>query len=292
MVQLVADDEVYVGLQRDPHEFDVTPELVAYYSAAVGDDHPWYAGDSPFGGPVAAALLRHSDVYLFPGWYLSSFGNLHAKQEWELYHPMMVGDHVIARSLISDRYSRRERDYVVNEVTLSAPDGRVLSRGRTHQSFLQNPTPATDVVIDKGREKSSARRFDIPLEGALEDLPSLVKPITQEMRDKFSGPHRNYHNDREEARKLGFPDIVVQGMMSICFLSELLTGRFGVGWYCGGRMSVSLVNIVWGSDTIISRGLVRELTPEGSKQRAHLDVWCEKQDGTKVIVGKASALVA
>jgi acyl dehydratase len=147
------------------------------------------------------------------------------------------------------------------------------------------------VVIDKDREKSAERRFDIPLEGALEDLTPLVKPITQEMCDKFSGPIRSYHNDREEARKLGFPDIVVQGMMSVCFLSELLTRRFGVGWYCGGKMNVSLVNIVWGSDTVISRGLVRELAPEGSKQRAYLDVWCEKPDGTKVIVGKASALV-
>ena len=290
MVQLVADEEVYVGLQRDPHEYDVTSELVVDYSAGVGDHHPWYSGDSPFGGPVAPALLRHSEVYAFPGWYLSRFGNLHAKQEWELYHPMMVGDHVIARCLISDRYSRRERDYVVNEVTLSTSSGRVLSRGRTHQSFLRDPAPTTEVVIDKEREKSSARRFDISLEGALEDLPPLVKPITQEMCDRFSGPRRNYHNDREEARRLGFPDIVVQGMMPICFLSELLTHRFGAGWYCGGKMNVSLVNIVWGSDTITSRGLVRELTPEGSKQRAHLDVWCEKPDGTKVIVGKASAL--
>jgi acyl dehydratase len=291
MVQLVADEEVYVGLQRDPHDFDVTPDLIDVYSAAVGDHHPWYTGDSPFGGPVAPALLRHSQVYLFPGWYLSSFGNLHAKQEWELYHPMMVGDHLTAHSLISDRYSRRDRDSVVHEVTISTASGRVLNRGRTHQSFLQDPTPVTDVVIDKEREKSSARRFDISLEGALEDLPPLEKVITQQMCDKFSGPLRNYHNDREEARKLGFPDIVVQGMMSVCFLSELLTRRFGVGWYCGGKMNASLVNIVWGSDTIVSRGLVRELVPEGSKQRAHLDVWCEKPDGVKVIVGKASALV-
>ena len=179
MVQLVAEEEVYVGLQRDPHEFDVTPDLVAYYSEAVGDSHPWYTGESPFGGPVAPALFRHSEVYLFPGWYLSSFGNLHTKQEWELYHPMMVGDQVIARSLVNDRYSRRDRDYVVNEVTFSAPSGQVLARGRTHQSFLRDAAPTAGVVIDKDREKSSARRFDIPLEGALEDMPPLAKPITK-----------------------------------------------------------------------------------------------------------------
>jgi hypothetical protein len=57
--------------------------------------------------------------------------------------------------------------------------------------------------IDKDREKSAERRFEIPPEGALEVLTPLVKPITQEMLDRFSGPIRSYHNDRDEARKLG-----------------------------------------------------------------------------------------
>ena len=121
-------------------------------------------------------------------------------------------------------------------------------------------------------------------------LPRLDKDVTLEMCQKFSGPSKNYHNDIEEARKLGFPDIVVQGMMSLCFLSEMMTRRFGEGWYVGGRMNVNLVNVVWLNDKLTCRGFVRELTPEGSRQRAHLQVWCEKADGTKVVVGTASAL--
>src|SRR5581483_1686924 len=97
------------------------------------------------------------------------------------------------------------------------------------------------------------------------DLEPLAKQITQEMCDAFSGPQRNYHNDRELARALGFPDIVVQGMMSICFASELMTRSFGLGWLCGGKLDVSLVSVVWG-------------------------VWCEKPDGVKTLVGTASAL--
>ena len=90
---------------------------------------------------------------------------------------------------------------------------------------------------------------------------------------KFSGPNKNYHNDKEAAIKWGFPDIVVQGMMSTCFLNELLTNRFGAGWLAGGKMDVRLVNIVWQSDRLTCRGFVREIVPEGPKQRAHLDVW-------------------
>jgi acyl dehydratase len=79
-------------------------------------------------------------------------------------------------------------------------------------------------------------------------------------------------------------------MMTLCFLSGLLTREFGDGWYRGGRMNVNLVNVVWAGDTITARGRVREETVEGARRRAHLDVWCEKADGTKVVVGAASAL--
>jgi hypothetical protein len=56
-------------------------------------------------------------------------------------------------------------------------------------------------------------------------------------------------------------------------------------------MDVRLVNIVWQSDNLTCRGFVREVLPEGTRQRAHLDVWVEKADGTKVTVGTASAVV-
>jgi len=283
-------DEVYVGRDFGGHRIEVTPELVRHYAASVDDQNPWYFGDSPFGAPVAPALVLHSDVYRYGGWYLPNvYGNLHAKQEWELFHPITVGDVVTTRSLIVDRYVKRDREYVVNEVSCFGPDGRILNRGRTHQSFLLGEA-TQGVVVDKEREKRSDRRFALDEGPALEELAPLTKDVTLEMCDRFSGPARNYHNDIEEARKLGFPDIVVQGMMSLCFLSELLTRRFGAGWYLGGRMSVNLVNVLWQKEQVICRGTVREVTQEGARRRAHLQVWCEKPDGTKTVVGTASAL--
>jgi hypothetical protein len=202
----------------------------------------------------------------------------------------MVGDAVHTRSWITERYSKRGRDYVVNEVLFFDVEDRVVARQRTHQSFLSE-SKNEGVVIDKAREKSSGRSFDVDTSGAVEELAPVRKEITLDMCFKFSGPHKNYHNDKDFAIKLGFPDIVVQGMMSTCFLAEMLTLRFGGGWIAGGKMDVNLVNIVWQSDVLTCRGFVRELTPEADRQRAHLDVWVEKDDGTKVTVGKASALV-
>src|SRR5450756_1647156 len=124
-------DEKYVGRYYGERRIEITPELVAHYARAVHDQNPWYFGDSPFGGPVAPSLILHSEVYHTIDWYLSYFGNLHARQEFEFFAPIMVGDTVTARRQIVERYLKRDREYVVMETGCYDDDGRLLNRGRT-----------------------------------------------------------------------------------------------------------------------------------------------------------------
>jgi len=298
--------DVFVGRDMGGHEYTITPDMIRVYADGTEDRNAWYRGASPFGSAVAPALLFHSEVYKNLAWYLPNLiGNLHAKQEWELFHPMLVGDTVRTHSTVVERYVRRNREYVVNEVLITDTNGRWLQRSRTHQSFvMESPSPAnTSVsgvsgggkeeaagfVVDKEREKRTDRKFVVG-EGGGPDLDPAEKTITIAMCQAFSGPHRNYHTDQEMARALGFPDIVVQGMMSVCFISEIMTRNFGAGWFCGGKLNVSLVNVVWPNDRLAVRGKLREEVPEGAKTRLHCDVWCEKPDGVKTVVGTASAL--
>ena len=288
--------DVYVGRDMGGHEYLVTPDLVHRYADGTDDRHPWYRDGTPFGGPVAPALLAHSEVYTNLGWYLPNLiGNLHAKQEWELFHPMLLGDTVRTHSTVVERYLKRNREYVVNEVLITDVNGRWLQRSRTHQSFLIDPSvsPASastsTFVVDKDREKRTDRAFVVG-EGAGPALDPLQKTITHAMCVAFSGPHKSYHTDQEMAHALGFPDIVVQGMMSVCFISEMMTRHFGAGWFCGGKLNVNLVNVVWPNDQLAVRGKVRETVTEGAKTRLLCDVWCEKADGVKTIVGTASGL--
>jgi acyl dehydratase len=294
-------DEIYVGRDFGRHDVVVTPELIEHYCGAVDDHNPIYTGPSPFGGPVAPGLVLHSEVYAYrdppnagvPSWYLPTlYGNLHARQEWELFRPVMAGEALSTRSFIADRYVKRGRDYVVNEILYFNEDGAVVTRGRTHQSFLRE-SDNRGIVIDEKREKEPERKqkFQVDVSSAIEEIRALEKQISLDMCWKFSGPLKNYHNDKEMAIKWGFPDIVVQGMMSTCFLNEMLTNRYGAGWLAGGKMDARLVNIVWQSDHLTCRGFVREVAPEGPRRRAHLDVWVEKEDGTKVTIGTASAIV-
>lgn len=281
--------EVVVGMSLGGRVYDVTADAVRQYEEGTAESNDLYHAPSFDERPVAPALLFHSEVYRDLSWYLPNLiGNLHAAQEWEIFRPFFVGDRVRTQATVVERYNRRNREYVVNEVVIVDEEGAWLQRSRTHQSFLI-PDASQGYVVDKDREKRADRKFDVePAAGP--ELEPIGKTITLEMCQAFSGPHRNYHTDREMAQALGFPDVVVQGMMSVCFVSEMLTRNFGAGWFYGGKMHVKLVNVVWPNDRLRICGYVREQVAEGSKTRVHADVWCEKPDGVKTVVGSASAL--
>lgn len=281
-------DEVYVGRDMGGHEWTLSADAVENFIAGTGDNHPWYTGASPLGAPLVPALLLHSEVYRTRAWYLPNiYGNLHARQEWETYQPMTVGQTVRTRCTVIDRYVKRGREYVVNEALTFHSEGALVSRARTHQSFLVEPSTGA-LAVDKDRERAPGRTFATGKGG--EPIQGPVRAITQAMCMVFSGPKLNYHNDRAQARELGFPDIVVQGMLAVCLLAEMMTTRFGLGFFYGGRMGLNLVNVVWGEETVVARGLIVQRRAEGSRSRADCEVWCEKPDGIKVVVGTASAL--
>jgi len=283
-------ETAHVGRHCGSHTYEVTPEAVAFYAEALDDPSPLYERFAP-------PLLHHSECYKFLGeWYLRNlFGNLHAQQDWELFDAVPIGSRLRSRSAIVERYRKRGRDYVVNETDLcDADDGRLRIRGRTHQSFL--PPAAREgepgepgYAVDEGAARRKAPRPAFPTATG-PDLPPLKKTVDARRCWMFSGPGRNYHTDRDEARKLGFPNIVVQGMMTTCFVSQVMQDHFGRGWLAGGRMSVKLTNVLWVDETVVARARIREQVPEGTRTRVHCDVWVDKDDGTRVLLGAASAL--
>lgn len=285
-------DDSYVGKYLGRHEYVADEAAVAHYTAGTRDANPWYSGPSPLGGPVAPALLLHSEQYAFRmrDWYLPKlFGNLHIKQEWDLFRAAPLGEKLWTHGMIVDRYIRRDRDVILMEFSIFNEGDVMVARGRCHQSFLLDVDENAPVVGKDSAKAKQARVEDAS--PPLEVLEPVHKVADLGLCMAFSGPNRNYHNDRDEAKKVGFPDVVVQGTMSTVFISELLTNRFGMGWIEGGKMSLNLTNVLWGGEEVTAKGVIRSFTPEGVRRRAHLDVWTEKADGTKTIAGSASALV-
>ncbi|HVN88821.1 MAG TPA: MaoC family dehydratase [Candidatus Binataceae bacterium] len=282
--QLYQLNEVYVGRDYGGFDFPIDATVIENYIAATGDHNPLYLGPNA----IAPALVVHSAVFRTQDWYLPNiFGNLHARQEWQGFAPIRPGDQLHSRSVIVDRYIKRDREYVVNECLLINADGQIMQRSRTHQSFLMDNRGG--YAVDRDREKSSARSFKVGERGG-EKIEAPMRTIAQAMCMAFSGPSLNYHTDRDAAIELGFPEIVVQGMWSVCLIAEMMTKRFGLGFLVGGRMDVRLVNVLWAEELTGAQGRIIERHPEGAHTRAEVEVWCEKSDGTKTIVGSASAI--
>ena len=285
-------DDIHVGKDLGRREVEVTPEFVDRFRAGCDDDHPWYSGATPFGGAVAPALIACQEPWRFPGWYPPELrGNLHAKQEWDLFAPIPAGSTYVSRALVAERYPwRGNRHVIVNEVSVADTSGRLLARGRTHQSFLR-AQPEGDVV-GRQRERSPERSFQPDRAGAVEliDGPSLT--LTDERCLAVADGMANYHSDAEIARAMGFPTVVVQGIFNANVVSALMTARFGAGWFVGGRLRMSFVNVIWGGDSTTAHVAIRELVDEAPRRRAECEVWVEKADGTVTAIGTASAVVA
>ena len=187
--------------------------------------------------------------------------------------------------------------YLVPELTLvRESDGAVILKQRHHQSFLidgESQQESNTVAVDKSREKQSARqRSNHPSEAdSIESFGPISRFVDKAVCDQYSGIKPNYHNDLETAEDLGFPDIVVQGTLSLAYICELLTQRFGAGLFVGGRLDIKFVNVLWVGENISAKGSLQEVTGEGSRTRGQSTVWTEKDDGTVTIVGTASALI-
>jgi acyl dehydratase len=125
-----------------------------------------------------------------------------------------------------------------------------------------------------------------------QELPSLVKEISQRRIDAYSGVRpRSIHTDEAWAREKGFRTTLAQGMMSTAYVSEMMTQLLGAGFVDGGSMSVAFIKPVHAGDRLTVRGVVKEMRPEGDGTRVVVEVWCENQHGEKTAAGTASGLV-
>ena len=280
--------EAYVGKDLGAREYVATDEMMENYFAGLEIDASWYVEQSPFEGPVAPSMVLTDVETGFEGaGFENSFGTLWMRQEWDTHAPIIPGERYKATSRVSDIYEHRGRTVVDQETTLWTLGGEILARGRHHQSYLRGQSSGR-VNLREPKSKEGVRRFSVP---PGETVESEAHTITLEMCGTFFHGNANYHTDKEIAEALGFPDVVVGGRMTLSYIGDMMDKRFGKGWYQGGRMDVKFTNIVWPGDTVIARGVITDSVERDGSDRANVAVWMEKEDGTVVIVGSASALL-
>ncbi len=122
------------------------------------------------------------------------------------------------------------------------------------------------------------------------EVPRFERHITREMARIHGAPMRNFHTVLEDARALGFDDLVVAGPLFTCFFSEMLTRCFGEHWIRAGELEIRFLKPVLARQTITARAVVTGHVPlAGDRARVELEVWCERaSDGARTSAGTAA----
>lgn len=275
--------EPYAGKDLGELDFICTSDMVDNYCEGIAVDRDLYRGSDAWGAPVAPAMIVGETDFGFDGArFDNAFGNLWMRQEWEFFHPIYQDRDYRRTSTVLDVYDWRNRSVVKQEVNIF--DGETLSaRGIHHQSFLLNQSSGK-VALRDPKKKEGVRKFDVPAGLPLE---SISREIDLEMCGVFFHGRRNYHTDKQASEELGFDEVVVGGKMTMAMVGQMLEQHFGRGYYEGGTLDVKFTNIVWPNDRVTAKGVITR--EEAGK--AHVTVWMEKDDGTVVIVGGATANV-
>ncbi len=109
---------------------------------------------------------------------------------------------------------------------------------------------------------------------------------------RFDGwPAKNVHTDLAAAQQSGLPTRAASGAMCLGYLSEFLVGLFGDRWLTYGELTSKFISIIDAGDDIVSKARVTDVAETESGAQVSLDVWCENQDGTPVVIGTATGRV-
>ncbi len=99
----------------------------------------------------------------------------------------------------------------------------------------------------------------------------------------------NSHSDPEAAKRDGLSKMIASGQNQMAFYHEMLERNFSDAWVYGGKISARYIHPVYVGDRLTPHGVVIEIGEVDGKPRVTLQLWVEKQDGTKTSVGTAWA---
>jgi len=292
-------ENLVLGEELGPLYYKVDERKLKDYCYSVDDWDP--ASFPPRPGAITPVLLCGNDCLRIIWAKYSSAGGtgLHAKQEFEIFNPVRLGKKITITGSVSDKYIKRDKQWMQTTALVEDEDGLPILRGiatETSGSISKAkgasgektvveavPTRPTGRVVAKAGKR-------IPI-GAIIAGPTKIE--TQGMMSVFSGSDRlgSIHVNGDLARQKGLPGTIGQGLMTACYVSEMMTKFFGDGWRFGGKMAVAFIAVVYANDSVSAGAQVKEKVIENGATRLICDVWCENQSGRRVTVGTTSGLI-
>ena len=130
-------DKLQIGEELGSYEYLLTQEMLDSFRASVEDPEAAF--------PTIA--VKHDATALAMS-YQDNLGGVNAGNEMEFHNPPIPGKKIKVTGRIHNKYSRRDKPYLVIEATAIDEDGRLLEKMQTYQ--MKKP----DEVGKKGPAQS------------------------------------------------------------------------------------------------------------------------------------------
>lgn len=144
-------EDIVVGDDLGSLEWQFDEAAIGRICDSDDDFHEWYAVESPYGGRIAPVLIGYPPVRML----FSRKFNVRGLFYWyeiENYAPLRPNVKYTLRGRISDKWIKREREFVQYEATCYDPGGKkVFFTRRAHAlDYLTRDVPKEATGIDSG----------------------------------------------------------------------------------------------------------------------------------------------
>tara|TARA_R110000782_G_scaffold127742_7_gene219322 strand:+ start:71 stop:511 length:441 start_codon:yes stop_codon:yes gene_type:complete len=126
-----------------------------------------------------------------------------------------------------------------------------------------------------------------------DELPELRQPVDQNMIDAYadaSGDVNPLHVDPEFARTTMFGQTIAHGLLTLAFVSRVLSEWNWQGWAYGGELNITFLGPVYPGDEVRVSGYVDLIEKRDNDIYARCQLICHCGD-REVVKGEATCQV-
>ena len=257
---------------------------VLSYLRAVGDELPIYsaAGLAPPLFGVAMALGRILQRRALPP------GAIHSLQEFDTLRPLPMGC-----SLRTLTYLEREREraglrFLTFGISMDTPEGETALAIKTTLLVPGETAPDGTVQQDESSTGASTRGRRTPERPGTGEMTPVYRSISRERLAEYaavSGDDNPLHLDAEFAAGTQFGGIIAHGMLTLAFVSEMLTASLGESWLTGGSLRARFKGAAYPGDCLETWG--RTAKSEGNSPSYSIGLR-SRNSGDDLITGTAT----
>ncbi len=220
------------------------------YLSAVGDELSIYRETGlapPLYGTAASLGLLLRNLELPPG-------AIHSLQEFSVLAPITLGQELQATAALERPRQRGNLQFITAATHLKTSEGDVALSGKTTVLVSDGATAAAD---------RSPRNADGATSSDSSQLPVVQRTISREQLIAYStasGDDNPLHLEEAFAAGTRFGGIIAHGMLTLAFLSEMLTLELGERWLTSGSLRARFKGAAYIGDRVETWGRIEEST--------------------------------